>query len=1129
MLYFLVAFIALTTIKPWISFITSSAFVLSPPILLDYCAMYDSFSNVDRKLDHNTMGSISHLYYFTPGCKTHITGPMTHHNAGCKTHNLNRFGHATQDTSYALTQCHYSLAPGCTFSSSIQWHQSITAGYHAMDKWLYPPCQCHHITPHNQWKNAEFFLLSKSPLSLLLAVNRSIYYLLNASFSQAYGVNYLIHRLLLMLQQYMTRHNDFKHRWFTLLLSGLLQSQHVSLQFLIVFFSRMHVVACKLLRFKKIKYALNLMIDGLAMLSSCLDFICFWIVKSMTLCHLSGLQASDRNIKSRKLTTGFIGSGRSARSDYEFLKPYVVSMEVQLKNPHEFNYIYGSHCSTIADAMKEIQTSGEAQLVCCIPLSLVANILTTIQADEVAKKHNLSALSRKSVAEKQKAIESHVCTKICNQCVTMFKPVKKNQKSIRLQHNIKGREIINHPKVGRKSWGKTSRVARNYKYYIRENLKFPPSPPSKRLMHKIISGFCSDTHPSKFEEAGCAVCGQLVVMSKLIKLTNVKCSLDPLVRIGVTHLPRNSMNDPIKEIDGPIIDKNCQHVCQECISFLEKKVMPPMALANGLWIGNVPKELSDLTFVERLLVSRVRSNRCIVHVLKGGWKMRANAIMFPTPLPKLCNILPPPVEELDEVIAFMFTGIAQPTTEDMKRTPMLACRRYISAALEWLKINHSDYADVQISQENLKLYPEEGPPVTIDYRSSIINKHKEATSVFDMEDEDGVYEGKCPFVVHGITGENYSTLSKDATRALALQHLIKDQNILFVGHGTKPESIFNNAQLFPSMMPWLFPYGLGGIGNSKIIGPMSSISQKKYLLMYHDKRFQNDPGFPLIAFNQEQIQQSSSAGFVTAEKPYFAEVTRRLMTLDKSVLEEITNCMMKGERVKPETDAERACFRILSDIDTVGGHVKGSLTSKKYMRNNVWSLISYAGAPSWFITLSPADINHPICIYFADKNITFKPEIYFKKADDAYRLVTSNPVAAARFFHMMCENFIKHVLGFGKKHSGLYGKTRAFYGTVEQQGRLTLHLHLLLWIKGALSPQEVREKILDPESDFQKSMVEYLESVHQGEFFDGKLEDVIKRVDGYQKNPKYVPPTKTMPEAPPSLCQDRNDCNICSV
>jgi hypothetical protein len=83
-----------------------------------------------------------------------------------------------------------------------------------------------------------------------------------------------------------------------------------------------------------------------------------------------------------------------------------------------------------------------------------------------------------------------------------------------------------------------------------------------------------------------------------------------------------------------------------------------MALANGLWVGNVPKELSDLTFVERLLISRIRSNHCIVHVLKGGWKMQANAIMFPSPIPKVCNILPPPMEELDEVVAFMFTGVA---------------------------------------------------------------------------------------------------------------------------------------------------------------------------------------------------------------------------------------------------------------------------------------------------------------------------------------------------------------------------------------------------------------------------------------------------------------------------------------
>jgi hypothetical protein len=178
--------------------------------------------------------------------------------------------------------------------------------------------------------------------------------------------------------------------------------------------------------------------------------------------------------------------------NYEILKPYVVSMKVQLKNPDEFSYVYGSHC-TVYKAMQEIQTSGEARLVCNIPLALVANILTSAQVNEVAKDHNLHSLSHRSLAEKRMAVESHVCTKTCNQCVTMFKPIKKIQKSVQNQISIKGKELKAHPKVGRKSQRKESRIARNHKYYVRENFKFPPSPPSTRLMHRIISGFCNMT------------------------------------------------------------------------------------------------------------------------------------------------------------------------------------------------------------------------------------------------------------------------------------------------------------------------------------------------------------------------------------------------------------------------------------------------------------------------------------------------------------------------------------------------------------------------------------------------------------------------------------------------------------
>ena len=84
----------------------------------------------------------------------------------------------------------------------------------------------------------------------------------------------------------------------------------------------------------------------------------------------------------------------------------------------------------------------------------------------------------------------------------------------------------------------------------------------------------------------------------------------------------------------------------------------------------------------------------------------------------------------------------------------------------------------------------------------------------------------------------------------------------------------------------------------------------------------------------------------------------------------------------------------------------------------------------------------------------------------------------------MVDLFIKHVLGVGLNRPGLYGDTAGYYGTVEQQGRLTLHLHMLLWIKNSMTPQEIRDRIMDPNSDFQKAMVEYLKSVHMGEFFE---------------------------------------------
>ncbi|KAH7905263.1 hypothetical protein BJ138DRAFT_992481, partial [Hygrophoropsis aurantiaca] len=212
--------------------------------------------------------------------------------------------------------------------------------------------------------------------------------------------------------------------------------------------------------------------------------------------------------------------------------------------------------------------------------------------------------------------------------------------------------------------------------------------------------------------------------------------------------------------------------------------------------------------------------------------------------------------------------------------------------------------------------------------------------------------------------------------------------------------------------------------------------------MYHDKRFQVDEHFPLIAFNHEQIKDSTTAGFVLTNKRAFKDIIERMFSIDMGVLHKLSDSLQNGTHTLPHSDAEQACYQVIRDLDHINGTVQGSLTTKKYMRNEIWSLVSYKGAPSWYITLSPADEKHPICLYFADINHEFRP---FIKDEKLRRLMVSqNPVAGARFFHLMIQLFIKHVLGIkiaidgaapssGVSYSrGFYGKTDAYYGTVEQ-------------------------------------------------------------------------------------------------
>ncbi|KAJ7118469.1 hypothetical protein C8R43DRAFT_832054, partial [Mycena crocata] len=59
---------------------------------------------------------------------------------------------------------------------------------------------------------------------------------------------------------------------------------------------------------------------------------------------------------------------------------------------------------------------------------------------------------------------------------------------------------------------------------------------------------------------------------------------------------------------------------------------------------------------------------------------------------------------------------------------------------------------------------------------------------------------------------------------------------------------------------------------------------------------------------------------------------------------------------------------------------------------------------------------------------------------------------------------------------GLFGRCKGYYGMVEAQGRGTLHCHMLVWLEGNPSPQDLRDRMSE-DSTFKTTMFRWIESI----------------------------------------------------
>lgn len=131
------------------------------------------------------------------------------------------------------------------------------------------------------------------------------------------------------------------------------------------------------------------------------------------------------------------------------------------------------------------------------------------------------------------------------------------------------------------------------------------------------------------------------------------------------------------------------------------------------------------------------------------------------------------------------------------------------------------------------------------------------------------------------------------------------------------------------------------------------------------------------------------------------------------------------------------------------------------MRNEIRALTMTHGMPSFFIMINSADTHNPVVKFLAGADIDIDNMLqdqvpnYWKQS----KLISSDPAVGAKFFNTYLKAFLRTVLGCTGEElnldGGILGVVKAHYGCVEAQGRGSLHCHMLIWIEGALNPNDI--------------------------------------------------------------------------
>lgn len=301
--------------------------------------------------------------------------------------------------------------------------------------------------------------------------------------------------------------------------------------------------------------------------------------------------------------------------------------------------------------------------------------------------------------------------------------------------------------------------------------------------------------------------------------------------------------------------------------------------------------------------------------------------------------------------------------------------------------------------------------------------------------------------------------------------------------GTRFAGSTENLNHLLGSFPCLFPFGLGGFEVDRPV-KVSYETHARWALRYEDKRFRKDHHFMFQLFSVIQKRQLCSAAALQISKRTFLRFENAIRNLQTS---DFDAAAAQERAHEAFTDPTMKALR--ETVNAVRAKVVGTDESRIQIRSLIWGMCTMKNPPSLWLTINPADTQDPIAQVLCGEDIDLD---HFCSLDHRPNspAVAADPFASASFFHIIINAVLQHLLKIKRfrtacsleREQGIFGTVDGFIGTVEAQGRGTLHLHMLLWLKGSVPSHEMKRMLSTEE--FRNRVKTFIDANIRGDISD---------------------------------------------